>query len=338
MYPLITVGIVVLNREWIIGKMLDSLLCQTFPHDRIFVVVVDGGSKDRTVEIARKVLEKSNFMGYEVIVKECNIPEGRNICIEKMKGDALFFWDSDVIMQPNALQDMVTVMIREKAEIVNANCIPIFIDSIEEIDKKIDEILGLTCHPQDSIVEVQNVEMGGSTLISRSVFSSVRFDPDLTFFEDLDFSMRAKEKGFKIILARHIVTVDVNMWNKRYSDIHIGMPLRLALRGMRKKARVRALTYSFSMNFKDVIVFFLKQRRYLFYLGYIPTFIITIYGILADNFFIPMLPIYLCLFGFVQIKKRGVKNGIRSVFRSLIVGVPFSLWLLYYLTKYTIRK
>jgi len=46
----------VLNREWIIGKVLKSLLLQTYPHERIFVLVVDGESRDRTVEIARTIL------------------------------------------------------------------------------------------------------------------------------------------------------------------------------------------------------------------------------------------------------------------------------------------
>lgn len=80
--PIVTVGIVVLNREWIIGEMLRSLLNQSYPHDKISVIVVDGGSKDRTVEIAEKILDTSGFMSYEIISRKCNIPEGRNICID----------------------------------------------------------------------------------------------------------------------------------------------------------------------------------------------------------------------------------------------------------------
>jgi len=47
---------VVLNREWIIEKTLDPLLRQTYLHNRIFVVIVHGGSEDKTAEIARKIL------------------------------------------------------------------------------------------------------------------------------------------------------------------------------------------------------------------------------------------------------------------------------------------
>jgi glycosyltransferase involved in cell wall biosynthesis len=59
--PLIAVGIVVLNREWIIGKGLKSFLLQTYPHERIFVLIVDGESRDRAVEIARMRVPKFDF-------------------------------------------------------------------------------------------------------------------------------------------------------------------------------------------------------------------------------------------------------------------------------------
>jgi glycosyltransferase involved in cell wall biosynthesis len=66
---LVTVGIVVLNREWIIDKMLAFLQSQTYPHSRIFVLMVDGRSTDKTVEYAQRFLEKSDFNSYQIIIK-----------------------------------------------------------------------------------------------------------------------------------------------------------------------------------------------------------------------------------------------------------------------------
>ena len=63
--PLITVGVVVFNREWIIKRMLASVQSQTYPHDRLFVLVVDGKSMDNTVKVAKQVLAESDFNGYE---------------------------------------------------------------------------------------------------------------------------------------------------------------------------------------------------------------------------------------------------------------------------------
>ena len=103
-YPLITIGLVVLNRAWIIEKVITSILGQSYPHDRIYLLVVDGVSKDDTVQIIEGCIKGSSLFGYKIIVRECNIPEGRNLCIENMMGDYLFFWDSDVIIKRKLLR------------------------------------------------------------------------------------------------------------------------------------------------------------------------------------------------------------------------------------------
>jgi glycosyltransferase involved in cell wall biosynthesis len=262
--PLITVGIVVLNREWIFEKMLGSLLSQTYPHDKIFVLVVDGKSKDKTVEIARNILEKSDFKGYDIIVKECNIPEGRNICIERMNGDMMFFWDSDVIMVPSAMQDLVRTIIEKAADIVLAEVVPIFVNTIEDVGIKVNE--AASSHPLGSgnlAIVVPSAQMG-NTLISSNVLASVRFDPDLTTLEDLDFSVRAREKGFKVLKSKGVQAFDINIWKKGHSDIYIDMPLKSALRGLRKKAKVNVLAGGREVTFTKAMKFFLTYKRYLF--------------------------------------------------------------------------
>jgi glycosyltransferase involved in cell wall biosynthesis len=329
--PLITVGIVVLNREWIIDKVLGSVLSQTYPHNRIYVVIVDGESKDKTIEIAKKTLEKSDFNSYDIIVRKTSIPEGRNICIEKMQGDALLFWDSDVIMGPNAIQELVDVMEKQKADIVTGNALFIFVDRVSAVEAKVEE--AMKSQPTENhIQEVLGAGMG-HTLISRNVLSRVRFDPDFTILEDIDFSARARDRGFKIVTSTKILAVDVNIIDKRYSDIHVDMPLENAMRGMRKKARAQVLVY------RPVFNIFLRNKRYAFYLGYVPAAILTCIGILLNNLFlIVIFPSYLLLFTFWQMKRRGLRRGSRAISRSFLVGVPTSLWIAYYVAKYTVRK
>lgn len=119
MKPEVTVGIVVLNREWIIGEAIRSLLTQDYPSDKVHVIIVDGGSTDNTVEICTKMLEGSSVASFGIIVKPSTIPEARNICISKMKGSYLFFWDSDVIMGSRALSELVDAAERVHADIVS---------------------------------------------------------------------------------------------------------------------------------------------------------------------------------------------------------------------------
>lgn len=336
--PLITVGIVVLNREWIIDKMLTSLQGQTYPHDRIFVIVVDGESKDKTVPIAEQILKNSDFEGYEVIIKKCNIPEARNICIERMKGDLLFFWDSDVIMGADVLENMVTRFLETGVEILSAKGVFIYTNKIEEAATKITEALSSQIStPKKPLREIVATAMG-YTLISRKVFDTIRFDPDLTSLEDYDFSAKARRKNFRIFANEAVKAFDINLWTQWYSDIHIDMPLKTAVRGLKKKAEANVLACGPEITFAKAARFFLTNRRYLFYLGYIPALIFTVYGLLASNYASFVFAVYLAFYVVWQIKKRGVKKGINATIRSMVVGLPLSLFLLFYFTKHASKK
>jgi glycosyltransferase involved in cell wall biosynthesis len=99
---LVTVELVALNRAWIIDEVLLSIQSQTYSHDSLFMLFVDGASRDGTADLAKQKLSQSDFKGYEVIIQKCSIPEGRNICLERMRGDLLLFWDSDVIMESDS--------------------------------------------------------------------------------------------------------------------------------------------------------------------------------------------------------------------------------------------
>jgi len=334
--PLITIGIVVFNREWIIGEVLNSILSQTYPHDRLFVLIVDGGSSDRTIEIAEQILKRSDFRGFEIISKPCNIPEGRNICIERMRGELLLFWDSDILMKPDAVQRLVNTMRSEGADIVTADTCFIYANSMDEAKSKLREVMeesteGLSPH-------IVPATMMGHTLIRREVFDYVRFDPDLTLYEDLDFSVRAREKGFKIVKDPRVVAFDINLINKSYSDIFVEMPVRKALKGLRKKAKAKVLSLNFKVSLKDMVRYFWSYKRHLFYLGYALTFMTSIIGLSAKNF--PLLvtfPLYSACYLLYQFQRRGIKRGLSVFVKSIIVGLPLSILMIFYFVKYSTK-
>ena len=336
--PLITIGIVVLNREWIINKMLKSLSIQNYPHDKIYVVIADGKSKDNTVEIARKILESSDFMGYNLISVDCSIPEGRNICIENMRGDFLFFWDSDVIMGQDGLMRSVEAFFKEKIDIVSADGIPIFVYDIDELDTIINDTRSSSEFINGNKICMSHSVLMGHTLVSRRVLDVLRFDPDLTYDEDVYFCIIAREKGFKIAVDKRILAYDINMRKKGHSDIYVDMPLQRAIKGLRKKAKVHVLIDGFNINWRKMISFFLTNKRFLFYLGYIPTIIVSIYGLFTYSYLSLAFPTYIMSFTLWQIKRRGMIRGLKSVLRSIIIGMPITLFLIYYFIIYSTKK
>jgi glycosyltransferase involved in cell wall biosynthesis len=332
--PLITVGIVVLNRSWIIGRTLEALLSQTYPHDRLFVLVVDGGSRDGTAEKAKEVLEGADFAGHEVIVMKCSIPEGRNVCIERMRGECLLFLDSDVLIEPDAILKLYLTMEKTGAAIVTADARHVYVSSIDEL------AAGWTpsTKGEEGVIYVPAAGMG-HTLIRREVFEHVRFDSELTFSEDLDFSVRARERGYRIAMNRGILAFDVNLAGKRSSDIYVSMPLRQALRGLRKKARAKVLSSGFELGPRKALEFYIGQKRFAFYLGYIPVMLLFAYGLLtASAPTLLVLPAYLLLYFLHQLRRRGMGGAANTIARSLLVGLPLSALMLAYFIRYSLAQ
>jgi GT2 family glycosyltransferase len=160
-----------------------------------------------------------------------------------------------------------------------------------------------------------------------------------TYKEDYDFSVRARKEGFKIVIVNNVLAYDINLREESYSDIYINMPLKDYLRGLRKKARAYVLGINFKVSIKDMIMFFLKNKRFLFYLGYIPIITLTLYGLLINNIFcILIYPAYITFYIFWQARKRDFKQILKSTTRSMIVGLPFSLLITYYFIKYSLIK
>jgi glycosyltransferase involved in cell wall biosynthesis len=326
--PLVTVGIVALNRAWIIDKMLSSLQSQTYPHNNLYVLFVDGISKDGTADLAKQKLAKSDFSGYEVIVQKCNIPEGRNICLNKMRGELLLFWDSDVIMAPDTVSCLVASLQEEHVDLMTALVKNVTVASTDEIPRRLQEItksVKKVCR-----YEIKAATMGQS-LLSKRLASTVTFDPRLTIQEDTDYCLRAYEQGFKVMIDPNITVLDINMFNVAYSDICIDMSLKDAMRGIKRKSQVQVYAYNFSVGWKNALGFFSLYKRYVFYLFYIPTIILTVFGIAVQNILIALVfPIYALFYTILQVRRRGIARGVKAFVLSILVGIPNAVWVIVY--------
>ncbi|MEZ0345681.1 MAG: glycosyltransferase [Infirmifilum sp.] len=329
MKPEVTVGIVVLNREWIIGEAIRSLLTQDYPSDKIHVIIVDGGSTDNTVEICTKMLEGSSVASFGIIVKPSTIPEARNICISKMKGSYLFFWDSDVIMGSRALSELVDAAERVHADVVSANVLTVYVKYPGEAWRLLEEAQAQAIGGE--LTQVAGVCMG-ATLVSRRVAEKVGFDPDLTVYEDADFSVRALKLGYKLFVHKGVIALDVNRAGDSKGDVFTDKPISELLRGLRKKARAKALTLSLNPSISTFIRYILRYKRFGFYLGYLPMLAFLLYGVVAKLSYAIILPIsYILGYLIYQVIKRGFGKGLKVFIASFLLGLPLTSLMLFYI-------
>ncbi len=115
--PLVTVIVPARNEEGDLPACLDGLLAQSYPN--LEIVVVDGGSTDRTAEIARARAPRVRLL------EEPPLPEGwvgkSWACwtgAQQARGDYLLFTDADIRHDPEAVRAVVDWAERDRADLV----------------------------------------------------------------------------------------------------------------------------------------------------------------------------------------------------------------------------
>lgn len=115
----ISVVVPTLNEEKYLSKTLESLNNQTFKDFEI--IISDGKSTDKTIEIAKKYHAKI------IIISDSNICLARNAGLRKAKGEIIVGADADTIYPPTHLQtiyeefqkDKKAVAVTGKAKMIN---------------------------------------------------------------------------------------------------------------------------------------------------------------------------------------------------------------------------
>jgi glycosyltransferase involved in cell wall biosynthesis len=111
-HPAVTVVIPALNEARVIGDCLRALAAQTYPAERLAVVVVDNGSVDDTAEVARQ-------HGASVLhVPQRSAYVARNAAIRQTQGDYLAFTDADCVPDPRWIEELLAAEARERTGVV----------------------------------------------------------------------------------------------------------------------------------------------------------------------------------------------------------------------------
>lgn len=187
----VSIIIPTLNSASTLPIVLRSAFAQTYRD--VEVIVVDGGSRDGSVEIAKR-------MGARVYVTKANRSFQRNFGAAKSAGDILYFVDSDCYISPQVVEECVD-LIRGGADAV---------------------IVWNIVSPRGGLVAklrfFERMSYYGSGVyeaarcVKRGWFFKVGgFDPSLYTNEDYDFHSRLLRAGAKV--ARTAKGFEIDMGN-----------------------------------------------------------------------------------------------------------------------------
>jgi len=106
--PLVSVLMTAYNREKYIAEAIESVIASTYQNWEL--IIVDDGSKDKTVEIAKSFQEKDSRI--KIYINERNLGDypNRNKAASYAKGKYLKYVDADDLIYPYGLEQLVFYM------------------------------------------------------------------------------------------------------------------------------------------------------------------------------------------------------------------------------------
>lgn len=182
------------NEANYIHEVLNSLKKQTF---RDFEIIVkDGGSSDRTVEMAKKHADKI------ISSKDISVSDARNQGAKYANGNILVFVDADTVLPPNMFQRIFDLMKNEKIVGVSCRKIP---GNRNVLDRMIYEFVNLSTY-LSTYLHIGGAH-GNCLFIRKNIFKKIGgFNPQIQIAEEQELVRKAIKFGkFVFILDQCVV-------------------------------------------------------------------------------------------------------------------------------------
>jgi len=329
-YLLVSVVISTYNSASTIEPVLEALLNQDYPLKHIEVIVVDGASIDNTVEIVKRFAEKYRhlFYDFKIIVHERNmgVSKARNDGIKASKGEFILILDSDVVLPPNALREMIRYLMREH----HVGCLmPLLIDDIPSsllrwrtalYNNKIKEVYACTAA---ALVRREVIEKAG--------LYDETLGPPFSVDEDLEYGARIWSAGYKCLLYGKLTAVHLAAARDRYlaqvmglnpkeSEIRLITLLRWFFGYMKRKHALSWWKVLSSMPLQMRIKFYIQSffipslALFMLSLAFKHAFMATFWGIISLSLF---LSVFLEFFDYKNLHKALLIALLASFNRSI---------------------
>jgi len=192
----VSVCITVLNEESSISKLIESLLDQSKKPNEI--IIVDGGSIDKTTEIIRHLQKKDRAI--RLLAQRCSRSEGRNLSIELAKNSIIAITDADCVADKYWLEKITTPFIHNEVDMV-AGFYEMIVKS--PFDKALSFYLGVTPKKFDSTF----LPSARSMAIRKEFWTNVGGFPQsrANGAEDTEFNYNALISGARIARVKDAI-------------------------------------------------------------------------------------------------------------------------------------
>jgi len=255
--PFVSIINPIRNTARTLEKCLQSLVKLDYPLEKMEFIFADGGSTDSTVQIIQDWQKRYPQIILEQ-VPNCKSPgQARNAALKVAKGDYILFTDGDCVVRKDWVNKMLeTFYMDKKIGMVGGEILTLRTDQDNDVEAYCEEIKFLSVAGRCNLTKADYYpdikkdlphELNGNihspffatanAAVSKEAADAIgrEFWTEITS-EDVDFSLRINQKGFKLYyqpaaLVEHMHRVTLQAYCKQLFGYGFGHPLPVLKHG-----------------------------------------------------------------------------------------------------------
>ena len=199
-YPTATVAVPCWNEERTLAATLDSLLSLEYPKDKLSIVVVDDGSTDNTLAIAR-AYEQSHKDQITVLTKENGGKHTAvNMALERSNSELFGCLDADSFVTPTTLSVIVSYFDADPKVMAVTPCIHIRKPkTLIQRMQAIEYLMGVFLRKAYGSLDAIQVTPGPFSFFRREIFATIGNYHKAHNTEDFEITLRMHRAHMKIV-------------------------------------------------------------------------------------------------------------------------------------------
>lgn len=200
-FPMVTVTLPAKNEEKGLEETAKSVMALDYPKDKIEMIIVNDGSTDRTLDIAKKIQKEHKEYSISIISHAVNQGKGRSLndALKTAKGEFFVCLDADSVIDSDALHKMLPVFDNEKV----ATVLPLMkVKNPKGIIGKMqwcEYLINLFYKGIMGKVDCVHVSPGPFSLYRRSVLEKIGGFSETHMTEDMEITLRIQKFHYKIV-------------------------------------------------------------------------------------------------------------------------------------------
>jgi len=195
--PVVTIGVCVKNGEYTIKDAIESIMRQDFPRELMELIIVDGHSSDKTLQVIRNCLKNTSTRAKFFCENE-GLGWARQIVVDNASGEYIVWVDGDMILSRDFVKKQVEFMeqhpeigiAKGKMALEPASNMLATLEAFSRAASKM-----VDYHSKKAYSKALGTS--GSIYRTQSIMQVGGFDKDMRgYYEDLDVEIKVRAAGW----------------------------------------------------------------------------------------------------------------------------------------------